>query len=478
MITNKKVKLKYLSLDKLKFNKKHIRLKQFNKRQTNDEIIKYYYNYLSIKNLILSIGQNGYFGIEPLIVIKDKNKYKVLDGNLRLASLRILNNPTIVDDSINKILNETIEQPIEIPCLIINKYTNVNEMIGYKHINNSHSWNISEKIEYIIEYYKSFLDDDIQTNTREVAISIGIETNETLSYVLTAKILLILNEYNFFNIENININYLQYNFLKFFFYNSSINFLNINLESFNLFSRFKYNNLEQLVSLFNNKKLTSNDFIILDNMLVTNNLIDESSDIFKYISNQTINYYNENYQDLLKRYDSANMEQLNKILDKFIFKDSFVLDLGFGSGRDLNYIKNITKDIYGLDGSIEFVNNLKQNKFYKNKVSLSILPNIDTSLFNINKFDIIISIAVFMHLKKNEIKQTIVDIKNKLNNNGKVIISYSTKSRDDDKRDFLEITKDEMILLFNNEDFKELETISNKDSLNRKIEWVTQVYEL
>jgi cyclopropane fatty-acyl-phospholipid synthase-like methyltransferase len=193
---------------------------------------------------------------------------------------------------------------------------------------------------------------------------------------------------------------------------------------------------------------------------------------------KTINYYNKNYRKLLKRYDNAEMEQLNKIIDKFIYQDSFILDIGFGSGRDLNYIKNITKNIYGLDASIEFVNILKQDVFYKNKVSISVLPQIDTTFFKINKFDVIISIAVLMHLKKYDITKTIRNIKNKLNFNGKVIISYSTIGRDNDERDFYEISKNEMTNLFNNENFKEIEFIINKDSLNRKIEWVTQVYEL
>jgi len=194
--------------------------------------------------------------------------------------------------------------------------------------------------------------------------------------------------------------------------------------------------------------------------------------------NQTISYYNENYQKFLIKYDSATMKELYKILDKLVYKNSFVLDIGFGSGRDLNYIKSITKNIYGLDGSIEFVNNLKQDEFYKSRVALSILPKINTSLFNINKFDIIISIAVFMHLKKDEIAYTIKNIKNSLRDNGKVIISYSTKNRDNDQRDFLEITKVEMTTLFINENFKEVKTVSSDDSLGRDIEWVTQIYEL
>jgi len=194
--------------------------------------------------------------------------------------------------------------------------------------------------------------------------------------------------------------------------------------------------------------------------------------------NETISYYNKNYKELLIQYDNANMKQLNKILDKLISHNSFVLDIGFGSGRDLNYIKNITKNIYGLDGSIEFVNNLKQYAFYKNRIALSNLPNINIQPFDINKFDIVILIAVLMHLTKDEIVQTIKNLKNILTKNGKVIISYSTQSRDNDQRNFFKITKNEMTTLFINENFKEVESISNNDSIGRDIEWVTQIYEL
>ena len=193
---------------------------------------------------------------------------------------------------------------------------------------------------------------------------------------------------------------------------------------------------------------------------------------------KTIQFYNKNYITLLDQYDNARMYEPYQFFDKYITKDNIVLDLGFGSGRDLNYIKNITNDIYGIDGSIKFINNLKRDKFYENRISLSLLPKINTSFFKINTFDIIISIAVFMHLTKDKIIKTIKNIKNKLNSNARVIISYSTKSRDNDERDFYKISKDEMTYLFNNENFKEVEFIINNDSLNRKIEWVTQVYEL
>ena len=193
---------------------------------------------------------------------------------------------------------------------------------------------------------------------------------------------------------------------------------------------------------------------------------------------KTIDYYNKNYKILLKKYDNANVEQLQRIFKKHIQQNDIILDIGFGSGRDLNFIKNITNNSYGLEGSVKFIDNLKDNDFYKNKISHTFLPDINISSLNVNNFDTIISIAVLMHLDINNIMQTIKNMKNILKQNGKVIISYSTKSRDNDERYFFEISKVEMTELFKSIGFKEIEFVVSIDGLNRNIEWITQVYEL
>ncbi len=187
---------------------------------------------------------------------------------------------------------------------------------------------------------------------------------------------------------------------------------------------------------------------------------------------KTIKYYNQNHKELIKRYNSVNMEQLNKFFDTYILKNASVLDVGFGSGRDLRYIKNITKEIYGIDGSEAFIKNIKKDIFFQDRVYYSVLPNITTFDF---KFDVIISIAVFMHLKKEDIKKTIENIIKNLKGDGKVIISYSTKSRVDE-RDFFAISKQEMNTLFLEYGLKKIDEVTNKDSLNRDIEWESEVY--
>lgn len=192
---------------------------------------------------------------------------------------------------------------------------------------------------------------------------------------------------------------------------------------------------------------------------------------------KNIDYYNKYSSKLIEQYNNANVKQLSKIFDKYIEVNSSVLDIGFGSGRDLNYIKNITKRIYGIEASEQFILNLQQDKFYENKLFKSVLPNIDISNFDINKFDIVITVAVLMHLNYNDLKKSIENIKKLVTSHGKVIISYSTKSRYNDERTFYEISKYEMTNLFRGFGFYEIDSILSIDGLNRDIEWVTQIYE-
>ena len=48
-----------------------------------------------LAEVVQSIAANGYFDIEPLIGQRIGNKWRVLEGNRRLAAIRILQNPAL-----------------------------------------------------------------------------------------------------------------------------------------------------------------------------------------------------------------------------------------------------------------------------------------------------------------------------------------------------------------------------------------------
>jgi len=193
----------------------------------------------------------------------------------------------------------------------------------------------------------------------------------------------------------------------------------------------------------------------------------------------TLEYYDKNSEKLIEKYSSADVTEIHNLFKKHIMPNSAVLDIGFGSGRDMDFIKNnITENVFGLDGSAEFVNHMKNNTFYGDRVSRSVLPVIDVSELKVKKFDTVIMIAVLMHFNASEILETLLNIKKILKTGGRVIISYSTGSRSDDERRFYEMSMEEVSRMFNENGFSVMEKIVNKDSLERSLEWVTQVFRL
>lgn len=189
--------------------------------------------------------------------------------------------------------------------------------------------------------------------------------------------------------------------------------------------------------------------------------------------NSTFKYYQKNYSDLLIKYDFADMSELNKIFLKYITPKSTVLDLGFGSGRDIKFLFNNGFKVYGLDNCKSFINSFSNKNII---VSETTLPNINLNNFDIKEFDSIISIATIMHLNKQEISELIKNIYSILKDEGIVIISYSTIQRVDDERFFEDIDYAYIKNKFEEEKFVETYNFINDDGMGRDIKWITQVF--
>lgn len=197
------------------------------------------------------------------------------------------------------------------------------------------------------------------------------------------------------------------------------------------------------------------------------------------MKSDTLNYYNKNASQLYERYNSADMSKVHKIIDKHTSGSDKVLDIGFGSGRDLIHLKRRGITAWGVDGSKSFVDIFKaEYKSFQERIYHSVLPKLDLPKKYEDFFSVIYSIATWMHLPKEEHFEVILNIKKYLKPGGKVIISYSISERENDPRYFEDINPEQLALLFETFGFNLLETTSNEDGLGRKkIIWVTQVFQ-
>ncbi len=193
----------------------------------------------------------------------------------------------------------------------------------------------------------------------------------------------------------------------------------------------------------------------------------------------TIDFYNTKSTQLIERYDNAKMSSLHQLLLKYIPPKGKVLDIGFGSGRDLQFLYDHGYDIWGTDPAKKFVENAKI-RFSKNRDHFfeEGIPFQKKELEEMFQFDAIISIAVWMHLRQDQYAEAVENITSVSKPSGVVVISYSKgKREDEDERYFEDVNLKNLIKLFLAKDFKLIETVENEDSLKRNsLSWVTVVF--
>lgn len=189
--------------------------------------------------------------------------------------------------------------------------------------------------------------------------------------------------------------------------------------------------------------------------------------------NQTLIYYNKNSQNLCEKYDLIDLSKIhNDILDFFKGYNT-LLEIGSGSGRDMNFMINNGFDVTGIDGSIEMIREAQtHHPILKNKIVLSELPY-NLPSFD-KKFDGLFSIATFMHFNMEELNVLLQKLIKLLNIDSPVFITVSgSRGSKNANRFFLELPKDKWINLFKKYNFRVVGVKENQDYSDRKINWYT-----
>ena len=140
-----------LHISQLEFDKQNPRLPTTVGKKES-EIIAYLAAKTGIEDLMISIGENGFFPGEAIVVTPAENgKYTVLEGNRRLAALRLLQNPDSEGNrrSITKASKEAENKPTKIPAYIVNSRDDALQYLGFRHISGVQRWDPLAKARYL-----------------------------------------------------------------------------------------------------------------------------------------------------------------------------------------------------------------------------------------------------------------------------------------------------------------------------------------
>lgn len=155
-----------VSVTWLKLDRENPRLVGISTRTTEESIVAQLYRGEELGELIQSIAANGYLDIEPLIVWLDPadQKFTVLEGNRRLAAIRLFREPALVDAiaknerlkiGVPEISPAALATLADVSVYRVPDRDAARSFIGFKHINGAAKWESYAKAKFAAEWYKS-----------------------------------------------------------------------------------------------------------------------------------------------------------------------------------------------------------------------------------------------------------------------------------------------------------------------------------
>lgn len=117
-----------------------------------DDVLEYLVGFGALEELVQSISLSGWIDVEPLIVLRDTNE--VIEGNRRLAALRLIEDPDLAKRFGIKVpapLHEKA-QPDKVRAWLVDDRKQARDFIGFKHINGPFKWDSFAKAKYAAEW--------------------------------------------------------------------------------------------------------------------------------------------------------------------------------------------------------------------------------------------------------------------------------------------------------------------------------------
>jgi len=126
---------------------------------TQADLLRILWEKMAVDELAMSISSSGYFNHEPVFVATENRKDIVIEGNRRLAAVKIL-----LDDQLRRRLkindlpqiSASLRAELQTLPVIRTNRESIWQYIGFKHVNGPAKWGSYAKAQYIAEVRKNF----------------------------------------------------------------------------------------------------------------------------------------------------------------------------------------------------------------------------------------------------------------------------------------------------------------------------------
>ena len=219
------------------------------------EIIEWMLLYENVIELMGSIGEKGYFLAEPLLIVKSikkKGYYEVVEGNRRLAAIKLLNNPalaTIKKNAVAEVSREAKKETKTVPSIEFSHKDDILIYLGYRHITGIKEWDALAKAKYLEVLRKRLQISNKKEEFKTLAKIIGSSPAYVKNILSGLKVYSVIEDNNFFNIEGLDEVTVEFGVL----YNAAgrkniATFIGIDLDAEDPSKSIKVKNLRELTS--------------------------------------------------------------------------------------------------------------------------------------------------------------------------------------------------------------------------------------
>ena len=144
----------------LTFDLRNPRLPEFGlaRSATESDTIEVLWEAVDVKELVMSIAASGYFPHEPLIVANEDGKNVVIEGNRRLAAVKLLLDPSLAESLKAEIptISDTAREALQELPTIRETRQNAWRYLGFKHVNGPAKWSSFAKSRYIADVHRNY----------------------------------------------------------------------------------------------------------------------------------------------------------------------------------------------------------------------------------------------------------------------------------------------------------------------------------
>jgi hypothetical protein len=249
---------RYIELDKLQLDNTNPRLPKSLHNDSIQSTIEFLLLEASTIEIMQSIGENGFFPGEQLLVVENENGFKVLEGNRRLVALLLLQDFTLAsvkENIVRKVFEEAKYRPDKIPCLIFNNKNEIKKYIGFRHITGMKSWSLSSKARYLHDLKNSyFISKPFHEACRGLAKMIGSRKDYVERLLIAYEMYRVVEDEAFYKIKGLDDTSFYVGYLSDSLSRTHItNFLNIDLNSEKPSQNLNKANLKELIHWFYEK---------------------------------------------------------------------------------------------------------------------------------------------------------------------------------------------------------------------------------